>query len=185
MSTAPGWISLAGPSMLADGQPVHLRGIGLGNWMLVEHFMIGLPQVDYMQREAFLDVLGPERANAFWDAYMDAYFSEADFAAIKALGFNHVRLPFSYRHFESDDAPGVWREEGFRLVDRVIAACKRHGLWVLLDLHSAPGCQASDWNAESAFGEAFLWDTPRGRALGRDRPALPRRADGAGLRSAQ
>jgi endoglucanase len=152
------WIQLDGRRMLADGRPVHLRGIGLGNWMLVEGFMIELPQVDYVMRQAFREVLGPERADAFWTAYMDSYFTEADVAAIRAMGFNHVRLPFSYRHIETDDRPGRYREEGFAMLDRMIGWCRKHGLWVMLDLHSAPGCQASDWNAESAYGEALLWD---------------------------
>lgn len=155
---APQWMRIEGRTLVADGKPVRLRGIGLGNWMLVEHFMIGLPQVDYVMRQTFTDVLGPERAKAFWDAYMDNYLTEKDVARIRELGFNHVRLPFSYRQLESDAQPGQWREEGFRRLDRMIGWCRRQGLWVLLDLHSAPGCQASDWNAESAHGEVFLWD---------------------------
>jgi hypothetical protein len=151
-------MSLDGRKLLAGGKPVHLRGIGLGNWMLVEGFMIELPQVDYVMRQAFREVLGQERSDAFWNAYMDAYFTEADVAAIKAMGFNHVRLPFSYRHIETDDRPGHYREEGFKLLDRMIGWCRKHGLWVMLDMHSVPGCQASDWNAESAHGEVFLWD---------------------------
>ena len=158
-NTVPQWVRIEGRSLVAaGGQPVRLRGIGLGNWMLVEHFMIGLPQVDYVMRETFTEVLGPEKSAAFWDAYMENYFTEKDVARIRELGFNHVRLPFSYRHFESDAQPGQWREEGFRLLDRMIGWCRQHGLWVLLDLHSAPGCQAADWNAESAHGEILLWD---------------------------
>jgi hypothetical protein len=151
-------MSLDGRTILAGGKPIHLRGIGLGNWMLVEGFMIELPQVDYVMRQAFRECLGQERADAFWTAYMDAYFTEADVAAIKAMGFNHVRLPFSYRHIEADERPGLYREEGFELLDRMIGWCRKHGLYVMLDMHSAPGCQASDWNAESAHGEVFLWD---------------------------
>jgi len=154
----PKWVQISGRQLTAGGQAVQLRGIGLGNWMLVEHFMIGLPQVDYVMRQAFQEVLGSERATAFWDAYMRSYITEWDIEAIAGMGFNHVRLPFSYRHFERDDAPGKYREEGFALVDRVVNWCRRHGLWVVLDLHSAPGCQASDWNAESGFGEVQLWD---------------------------
>jgi endoglucanase len=152
------WMEIRGRQLVADSKPLQLRGIGLGNWMLVEFFMIGLPQVDYVMRQAFEEVLGHEKASAFWSAFMESYFTEKDFERIKSLGFNHVRLPFSYRHFESDAAPGVWKEEGFRLLDKAIGWCRKHGLWVILDLHSAPGCQASDWNAESAHGEAFLWD---------------------------
>lgn len=154
----PPWLRIQGRTLVADGQAVQLRGIGLGNWMLVEHFMLGLPQVDYVMRQTFEEVLGPEKAAAFWQAYMDNYITETDLARIKALGFNHVRLPFSYRHFESDAQPGQWREEGFQRLDRLIGWCRRQGLWVLLDLHSAPGCQAADWNAESAHGEIQLWD---------------------------
>src|SRR5258707_1231560 len=158
VTPCPPWVRIEGRSLMAGDQAVHLRGIGLGNWMLVEHFMIGLPQVDYVMRETFTEILGPEKSAAFWDAYMDNYFTEKDVARIKDLGFDHVRLPFSYRHFESDAHPGQWREEGFRLLDRMIGWCRQHGLWVLLDLHSAPGCQAADWNAESAHGEIFLGD---------------------------
>jgi len=157
-NAAPKWAKIQGRNLVAGGKPIRLRGIGLGNWMLVEHFMIGLPQVDYVMRQTFNEVLGPEKAAAFWNAYMDSYLTETDMARIRALGFNHVRLPFSYRHFESDAHPGQWREEGFRRLDSVIGWCRRQGLWVLLDLHSAPGCQASDWNAESAHGEIYLWD---------------------------
>jgi len=38
----PQWVRIEGWSLVAGGQPMRLRGIGLGNWMLVEHFMIGL-----------------------------------------------------------------------------------------------------------------------------------------------
>ena len=160
VEAAPQWMRIEGRNLVADGKPIRLRGIGLGNWMLVEHFMIGLPQVDYVMRQTFTEVLGPERAAAFWDAYMDNYFTEKDVARIRELGFNHVRLPFSYRQLESDAQPGQWREEGFRRLDRMIGWCRRQGLWVLLDLHSAPGCQASDWNAESAHGECFYGTMP-------------------------
>ncbi len=157
-NVAPPWMRIEGRNLVAGGNTVRLRGIGLGNWMLVEHFMISLPQVDYVMRQTFAEVLGPEKAAAFWDAYLESYFSEADIIRIRALGFNHVRLPFSYRHFESDTQPGEWREEGFKRLDRVIGWCRRQGLWVVLDLHSAPGCQAADWNAESAHGEVLFWD---------------------------
>jgi hypothetical protein len=96
-SAAPQWVRIEGRGLVAGGQPVRLRGIGLGNWILVEHFMIGLPQVDYVMRETFAKVLGPEKSAAFWDAYMKNYFAEKDVARIRELGFNHVRLPWNRR----------------------------------------------------------------------------------------
>jgi len=149
-------LRLDGRTVQAGGRPISLRGIGLGNWMMVEHFMLGLPQVDHVMRRAFRDVLGEAAEHAFWDAYMDAYLAEEDFAYLRALGFNHVRVAFDYRHLESESQPYEYREAGFALLDRVIGWCRRHHLYVLLDLHAAPGCQASDWNAGSADGEALL-----------------------------
>ena len=151
-------LQLAGREVRAGDRTISLRGIGLGNWMLLEHFMLGLPQVDHVIRRAFRDVLGEAAAGAFWDAYMDAYLAEDDFAYLRALGFNHVRLAFDYRHLESDWRPGEHLDSGFALLDRVIGWCRRQGLYVLLDLHAAPGCQAADWNAGSADGEVLFWD---------------------------
>jgi endoglucanase len=151
-------VQLAGREVRAGRRAVSLRGIGIGNWMLVEHFMLGLPQVDHVMRRAFRDVLGEAAARAFWDAYMDSYLAEEDFAYLRSLGFNHVRLAFDYRHLESDSQPYEYLESGFALLDRVVGWCRRHDLYVLLDLHAAPGCQASDWNAGSADGEALFLD---------------------------
>ena len=151
-------LQLHGREVRAGGRSVPLRGIGLGNWMLVEHFMLGLPQVDHVMRRAFREVLGEAAEHAFWDTYMDAYLAEEDFAYLRSLGFNHVRLAFDYRHLESDLRPYEYRQAGFALLDRVIGWCRRHGLYVLLDLHAAPGSQAADWNAGSADGEALFWD---------------------------
>jgi endoglucanase len=151
-------LQLHGREVRAGTRSVSLRGIGLGNWMLVEHFMLGMPQVDHAMRRAFRDVLGEAAERAFWDAYMDAYLAEDDFAYLRSLGFNHVRLAFDYRHLESDWRPYAYLDGGFALLDRVIEWCRRHDLYVLLDLHAAPGCQAPDWNAGSANGEALFWD---------------------------
>jgi endoglucanase len=68
-----------------------------------------------------------------------------------------VRLPLNYRMFESDLNPGQWLESGFQLLDRSIRLCRQYGLWILLDFHAAPGAQARDQNAGSAYGEAYFW----------------------------
>jgi len=149
-------LQLHGRRVQANGESIALRGMGLGNWMLLEHFMLGLPQVDHVIRRAFREVLGESASRAFWDAYMDAYLAEDDFAYLRSLGFNHVRVAFDYRHFESDWRPYEYDQAGFALLDRVIGWCQRHDLYVLLDLHAAPGCQAADWNAGSRDGEALL-----------------------------
>jgi endoglucanase len=155
---APGRVLQAKGFQIMDGeQPVRLRGVNLGGWMLIEDYIIGLPWTEWKIREQFRRNLGEESYSAFFNAYMESYISEADISFLAKKGFNFVRLPFNYRHFESDLAPGQWLEDGFRCLENVVQLCHKYNLWVLLDLHAAPGAQARDQNAGSAYGEAYLW----------------------------
>ena len=156
---APGRVLQAKGFQIMDGvQPVRLRGVNLGGWMLIEDYITGLPWTEWKIREQFRRVLGEESYSAFFNAYMESYISEADISFLAKKGFNFVRLPFNYRHFESDLAPGQWLEDGFRRLENVVQLCRKYSLWVLLDLHAAPGAQARDQNAGSAYGEAYLWN---------------------------
>lgn len=151
-------LQVRGLQFVEGNKPVHLRGVNLGGWMLIEDYIIGLPWTEWKIREQFRRVLGDAAYKAFFYAYMDSYITEADISFLAKCGFTFVRLPFNYRHFESDMAPGHWQEDGFRRLDQVIRLSRKHKLWVLLDLHAAPGAQARDQNAGSAFGEAYFWD---------------------------
>jgi hypothetical protein len=147
-----------GLDIVAAGRPVRLRGVNLGGWMLIEDYMIGLPWTEWKIREQFRRLLGAESYFSFFDAYDQAFIAEADIAFLAKQGFNYVRLPFNYRCFEDDLAPGKWIERGFQQLDRAISLCRKHSIWVLLDLHAAPGAQARDQNAGSAYGETYLWE---------------------------
>jgi endoglucanase len=147
----------SGGKVLEGERPVRLRGVNLGGWMLIEDYMIGLPWTEWKIRVQFRRVLGDAAADAFFGAWAESFVTDADAAFLARQGFTFVRLPFNYRHFESDLEPGKWREEGFRLLDRAVSLCRTHGLWVMLDLHAAAGAQARDQNAGSAYGEAGFW----------------------------
>jgi len=147
-----------GLEIVEGATPVRLRGVNLGGWMLIEDYMIGLPWTEWKIREQFRHVLGDEAYSAFFNAYMESYIAEADIAFLARCGFNFVRLPFNYRHFESDLAPGQWQEDGFRRLENIVNLCRKHHIWVLLDLHAAPGAQARDQNAGSAYGEVYFWN---------------------------
>jgi len=154
---SPTFLTIQNDRIVKDGKPVQLRGFNLGNWFLIENFMIGLPWVEYKMREAFERILGEAAYHAFFDTYLDTYITEADVAFLEEQGFNFVRLPFNYRLLESDLNPGAYLEEGFRRLDQAIALCRKHGIYVMLDLHAAVGAQARDGNAGSAYGEALFW----------------------------
>ena len=150
-------LKVKGLQIVEGDRAVRLRGVNLGGWMDIEDYMIGLPWTEWKIRERFRKVLGEDAYEAFFGAYMDSHVAEADIAFLAEQGFTLVRLPFNYRHFESDSAPGHWLESGFRRLDDLIGTCRKHNIWVLLDLHAAPGAQARDQNAGSAYGEAYFW----------------------------
>src|SRR5919201_7176319 len=102
-----------------DGQPVTLRGFGLGGWMNMENFITGYPANEQAQREAIRNVLGDELYVLFFDRFLEYFFTEADAEFVASLGLNLVRLPINYRHFEDDMRPFELKEEGFKHLDRV------------------------------------------------------------------
>jgi aryl-phospho-beta-D-glucosidase BglC (GH1 family) len=142
----------------ADGQPVILRGYNVGGWMNMENFLTGYPGTESQHRRALRDALGPDRYELFFERFMDAFFADADVAYLASLGLNSIRLPFSYRHFEDDDQPFQLKEAGFALLDRAVASCARHGLYVVLDLHALPGGQNRHWHSDNPTHHPAFWD---------------------------
>ncbi|EIJ34364.1 cellulase family glycosylhydrolase [Thiothrix nivea] len=69
---------------------------------------------------------------------------------IRSLGFNTVRLNLSYSLFEDDAAPGVYKEEGWAVVDRNIQWAQQNGIRLILDMHVPPGGYQS--NDYAGFG---------------------------------
>jgi len=143
-ATFEGFVHAEG-GRLVDGQgrALLLRGVGLGNWLLAEGYMWGFDDAGPQsprQIEAFIeDLLGATDAAAFWRTFRERFIAEADIGRIATEGMDHVRLPINARLVI--DEHGRLLDDGIALVDRLIEWCRTHGLWVVLDLHGAPGGQ--------------------------------------------
>jgi aryl-phospho-beta-D-glucosidase BglC (GH1 family) len=144
----------------ANGQAVRLRGVCVGGWMNMESFINGYPGTEQGMRLALTEALGDSKANFFLERWLDAFFDEEDVIFIRSLGANVVRLPLNYRHFEQDEAPFHYLETGFARLDRAVDWCEKHGLYVILDLHAAPGWQNPDWHSDNPSQHALLWEHP-------------------------
>lgn len=72
-------------------------------------------------------------------AHFRTFITRRDIEQIAAWGFDHIRLPVDYPVLESDDAPGLYREDGFQYIDACLEWCEAAGLGVVFDLHHAPG----------------------------------------------
>lgn len=145
-----------------DGKPFIIRGTNLGNWLVPEGYMFKFKSVNSPRliNEALAELLGPEETALFWKKYQDTYITAADIHFLKASGMNSIRIPFNYRLFTSENYCGQNNpNRGFELLDRVIGWCKAEGLYVLLDMHCAPGGQTGD-NIDDGYGYPFLFKSP-------------------------
>lgn len=70
---------------------------------------------------------------------------------------NLLRVPFSYRLFIDDENPGVYKEEGFGYMDRLLALCSKYEIFLMPDLHTVPGGQNPDWHSDNTTGIPQFW----------------------------
>ncbi len=139
------------------GKPVYLRGFAVGGWMNMEHFMNGFPSAEHQLRAVMAQELGAARAEFFFNRLLDYFFTEEDVTFIRSLGASAVRLAINYRHFESDERPFEYLETGFTRLDQALGWCRKHGLYVILDLHAVQGWQNSDWHSDNATRHSLFW----------------------------
>jgi endoglucanase len=138
----------------AHGHKLILRGTNLGNWLVQEGYMFRLEHGPQSAREIEAmvnELIGPTDAAKFWHEYRDQYITRKDIDLIAKAGFNTIRIPFHYKFFE----PG--NDEGFALVDRVVGWAKEDGLYVILDMHCAPGGQTGA-NIDDSWGYPWLYE---------------------------
>jgi endoglucanase len=144
-----------------DGAPLITRGIGLGNWLVPEGYMFHLGKGPESPRhiEALVaDLIGPDEARAFWAAWREQYVTREDLVLLKKAGFDTVRVPFTYRLFLDDERADAWHDDGFGPLDRVVRWSRELGLWVVLDMHGAPGGQTGT-NIDDSTGTPWLFES--------------------------
>jgi len=144
-----------------------MRGTNLGNWLIPEGYMFKFKGINSPKliNEAFMEIMGPEETKAFWKKYTAAYITEADIHYLKTTGMNSIRIPFNYRLFTDEDYLGENNpNHGFELLDKVIGWCKKEGIYIILDMHCAPGGQTGD-NIDDGYGYPFLFKSPASQQL--------------------
>jgi endoglucanase len=143
-----------------SGKPVQLRGTCVGGWMNMENFINGYPGSEVGTRAAVADVLGTGKAEFFFDRMLDNMLGEDDIRFLKECGSTVVRLPLSYKHFEDDSKPFVYKESGFARLDKMLDWCEKAGLYAILDLHAVQGWQNTDWHCDNDSAHATFWEHP-------------------------
>lgn len=107
-----------------DGQKVVLRGVAFGNQVYT-----GTP-------------------------VPSSHHDEEDYARLAAMGMNSVRFYLAHQSFESDEEPGVYLDAGFAWLDQNVAWAKKHGIYLVLNMHVPFG------GYQSLGAGRRLWDDP-------------------------
>ena len=167
-----------------SGKAVELRGVNLGNWLLIEPGVFpdnpsGLKD-EWSLKEILRQRFGDEECERLMELWREHFLTEADFDRIADFGFNFVRLGFD--HAVVEEAPGVLQDDWYRHFDRAIEACEARGLYVLIDLHGAPRRQsAAKPTGRRGVNRFFFEPAAQDRAMTiwraiahryRDRPAV-------------
>ena len=118
---------------------MYVKGVNLGNWLVLEKWMSpGLFAGTTAEDEYYLPTqLPPEVYEARIKTHRSEYITERDFATIKNIGLNAVRIPVPYFIF-GDRPPFIGCIEE---LDRAFAWAEKYGMKILIDLHTAPMSQ--------------------------------------------
>lgn len=140
-----------------NGKALFLRGLGIGSWLNMEHFMLGIPTPDSMIRAAFQKVYGKTKAEQFFDDFFTCFMTREDFLLLKKIGINFIRVPFNHRLFLSEQT-GEFIEYGFTQMKNLLDLCEEFQIFVMPDLHTTPGGQNPDWHSDNRSGIPQFWE---------------------------
>ena len=160
LSFSQGFLHTEGKEIVeGNGEPILLRGFGLGGWLVPEGYMLinrawieGFESPTQIENH-ILDLIGEEKSKEFWEDYRESFVSRADIDQIAEWGFNHIRLPFHYKQFHTEDGS---TPIGYEIVDSLLSWCEPYNMYVILDMHCAPGAQNGGPISDSD-GIARLW----------------------------
>ena len=168
---AQGFLRAQGKQIVnGNGENYVLKGMGLGGYMVQEGYMMQSTEFAPTQhelREKITEVIGEAATEAWYQAWRDNYLREADVEKMREMGFNSIRLPMHFNLYtlpiQAEPVAGeqTFLAEGFERTDSIVAWCKARDMYVILDLHAAPGGQGDDVAiSDRDLDLPSLWDSP-------------------------
>jgi endoglucanase len=173
-SYAQGYLHASGKKIVnGNNEEIILRGIGTGNWLLQEGYMMKSADFAGTQhefRKKLIQNIGTERTDAFYKSWLDNHFTRTDVDSMKVWGFNSVRVAMHYKWLtlpiEDEPVSGqdTWLEDGFVRLDSLLDWCSDNEMYLILDLHGAPGGQGKDANiSDYDPTKPSLWESSENR----------------------
>jgi len=171
--SAEGYLKTDGSKIVdSKGKEIILRGMGLGGWMLQEGYMLRMPGTgtQHSIKARIADLIGDEECEHFYDQWLKNQMTKADVDSMAKWGFNSIRLPMHYNLYtlpsekEPNPATNTWLQKGFAMTDSLLSWCKANNMYLILDLHAAPGGQGNDTNiSDRDDTKPSLWESEQNK----------------------
>ncbi|WWD20565.1 hypothetical protein CI109_105041 [Kwoniella shandongensis] len=144
-TTSSGYLQTSGNKIVdSNGNTVVLRGTNIGGWLVWEDWMCGISDSqspDRFPMTTLTNRFGNDKAMTLWETWISNWLTEKDFDYFQEVGFNVVRLPFTFRSVQNAD--GSWRDDAFTHMDWAVNQAKSRGIYVIIDFHIWAGQEAS------------------------------------------
>ena len=141
-----------------NNEKIILKGFGLGGWLVLEGYIwnCNIEHASTTNIENEIESLvGPDKAEEFFNLYRTNYIGKDEINLISDLGFNAIRVPLHFKHFSP--SYGTFINEGFDWLDPLVEHCRENNLYLILDMHAAPGGQNTNDFSDSDGQEARLF----------------------------
>lgn len=151
-----------------------IRGVNLGAMFIIEPWMAANEWSTMGCGSASsefdcVSALGQTTANSVWAAHWNRWITDSDLAAMQSYGLNTIRIPLGYWideslvYTDSEHFP----QGGLAYLDRLVGWASARSMYIILDLHGAPGAQVAQnaFTGQNAPTPGFYVDYQYDRAI--------------------
>ncbi|KAI1636331.1 glycoside hydrolase family 5 protein [Biscogniauxia mediterranea] len=124
-----------------------IRGVNLGSQFIVEEWFArdewaSMGCKGFYDEWSCVEALGQQAADAAFDKHWNTWITQDDISEMARYGLNTIRVPVGFwikedLVYESEHYP----RGGLKYLDRLVGWAADAGLYVIMDLHGAPGSQ--------------------------------------------
>lgn len=169
-SSGQGFLHRDGQKIVdGNGNNFLLRGLGIGGLMVQEGYMLKTADFagpQYQIKQKITELIGEKSTVEFYNAYKANGLTKRDVDSLAKWGFNSIRLPMHYNLYtlpieqEPNKGKNTWLDEGFKMTDDLLDWCAANKMYLILDLHAAPGGQGKDANiSDYDTSKPSLWES--------------------------
>ncbi|KAK3620189.1 hypothetical protein LTR56_023535 [Elasticomyces elasticus] len=121
-----------------------VRGVNLGGWFVLEPWIT--PSIfeatpgNVVDEYTFCKTLGGGEAYKRLHSHWSSWITEGDFAEMKQMGLNMVRIPIGYWSVSPVDGD-PYVQGAYDFLGKALDWANDQGIKVMIDLHGAPGSQ--------------------------------------------